>query len=1123
MEKRKKNSLFIFVVFLIGIIVISGFLYQKYEAGEIKKEKYLELSAISKLKESQISGWISKQLLNAEFVARSPFYVEVIDQLMKGKANASLIEKIIELNTLVKEQNNLEDVILISPDFKKTFSISEKKFKLDPTTQEKLLYAKNSKSTTLTPIFFCPTHNQNHLDFISPVIHENKLIAFFICRTNTATFLNPLIQSWPTNSKTGETLLVTVEHDSVVFLNQLRHVKNIPLKMKISLKNKDIAAVRAALGENGIFEGNDYSGVKVLSDIIKVRNTNWFMIAKVDIDELYANLSYRTIMIYVIVLLVSLLIVIFFVANIRSNQKDHLEKLLAFEKERRKEEQEFRTTLYSIGDGVITTDLDGKIKRMNHVAEELTGWKEKDARGADIEKVFEIISEETRKHVETPIRKVLDNGIVVGLANHTLLVSRDGSETPIADSGSPIRDEIGEISGVVLVFRDQTEERNKQKEIEESAHRFLSLFQNMSEGVALHELVFNQAGKPVNYRIIDINHQFENILNLKKENIVGKLATEAYGVEVPPYLNEYSSVAITEKPKLIKTYFPPMDKHFEISVAPWSNNGFATIFTDVTERIKNEEAILLREEKLSVTLNSIGDGVISTDINGMITNLNPVAEKLTGWTNEEAVGVPLQKVFNIINSETRETAANPIWRVIKEGVIVGLANHTALISKDGAERQIADSAAPIKMKDGKIIGAVLVFSDVTDQYAIQDRLKQSERLLRESQKVARIGSYFLDMNAGFWQSSDTLNEIFGIDENYEKSVAGWIAFIHPEWQDFMNDYLFNDVLKNGRFDQEYKIVRLKDGVERWVHGYGEVEFDENKNPINMIGTIQDVTDITNARVELEKYKNKLEEIVRQRTEQLDNVNARLIEEIQKQKEYELLLQHSLINEKEMNELKGRFISTVSHEFRTPLMSIQLSIDLLQRYLKEIPDQRLSHQINSIQQSIVNLTKLLDDVLTINRADAGKINYEPAKLNLKDTIESVIEEESVYKKENHEVVINYKTERTEFSLDKKLLRYILMNLLSNAFKYSPDGGKIELTVSLLGGYLNFIVKDCGIGFGEDVSDKLFEPFFRAKNAIDIPGSGLGLSIVKKAVELHKGEIQYTSEQGKGTQFSVKIPV
>ena len=1123
MEIRKKNFLFVSVISLIVIIMISGFIYQHYEANEIKKEKYFELASIGKLKEAQISDWIKKQIYNTEIIAKSPFYAEVIDQLMKGYANAVLIGKINERNALIKEQNNFEDVLLISPDFKKIFSVSQKKFKLDPVTVDKLNKAFDSKSTTITPIYYCPTHNQNHLDFISPVIHENKLIAFFISRINTDTYLNPLVQSWPSNSKTGETLIVTRERDSVVFLNQLKFVKNIPLKMKISLKNKNVPAVRAALGETGIFEGNDYRGVKVLSDIRKVKNTNWYMITKIDTDELYANLIYRTVVIYMIVFLVSLIIIIFFIANIRSNQKDHLEKLLAIEKEKRKEQQEFKTTLYSIGDGVITTDLDGKVKRMNHVAEKLTGWNEKDAYGTNIERVFEIINEETRMNVESPIRKVLENGTVVGLANHTLLISRDGKETQIADSGAPIQDENGNVSGVVLVFRDQSEERSAHKEIVENAHKFLSLFQNMNEGVALHELVFDYSGKPINYKITDINPQFENVIKIKRENVVGKLATDAYGVDIPPYLNEYSSVAILEKPILIQTYFPPMDRHFEISVAPWSNNGFATIFTDITERIKNEEAILLREEKLAVTLNSIGDGVISTDINGTVTHLNPVAEKLTGWNNSDAIGQPLQKVFNIINSETREIAANPIWRVINEGVIVGLANHTALIAKNGSERQIADSAAPIKMRDGKIIGAVLVFSDVTDQYEIQYKLKQSERLLRESQKVARIGSYFLDMKSGHWQSSDALNEIFGIEEKYVKSVEGWIVIIHPDWQGIMNDYLLNDVFINGRFDKEYKIIRISDGAERWVHGSGEVEFDENKNPINMIGTIQDVTDITNARIELEQYKNKLEEIVKQRTKQLDNVNARLMEEIQKQKEYELLLQHSLVNEKEMNELKSRFISTVSHEFRTPLMSIQLSVDLLQRYLKEIPDLKLSHQINSIQQSIVNLTKLLDDVLTINRADAGKISCEPIELNLKDTIESIIEEESVYKKENHEVILSYKTEKTKFLLDKKLLRYILMNLLSNAFKYSPEGGKIEVIVTVLGGQINFTVKDNGIGFGEDVSDKLFEPFFRAKNAIDIPGSGLGLSIVKKAVELHKGEIQYVSEQGKGTQFIVKIPV
>ncbi|HQU33038.1 MAG TPA: PAS domain S-box protein [Thermoanaerobaculaceae bacterium] len=265
-------------------------------------------------------------------------------------------------------------------------------------------------------------------------------------------------------------------------------------------------------------------------------------------------------------------------------------------------------------------------------------------------------------------------------------------------------------------------------------------------------------------------------------------------------------------------------------------------------------------ETFRTTLYSIGDAVITTDASGRVNLMNPVAETLTGWREADAAGKPLPEVFRIVNERTRATVENPVERVLREGVVAGLANHTLLIACDGTERPIADSGAPIRGDGGGIIGVVLVFRDQTKERAAEGTLKEREFWLSESQRVARLGSYVLDFVTGAWTSSPMLDEIFGIDAGYARNVEGWGAVVHPEERSELLDYLAHLMATRGRFDKEYRIARISDGAERWVAGFGELTFDPSGRPLRMIGTIQDITERKTAQQRLDASERRYREL-----------------------------------------------------------------------------------------------------------------------------------------------------------------------------------------------------------------------------------------------------------------------
>ncbi len=499
------------------------------------------------------------------------------------------------------------------------------------------------------------------------------------------------------------------------------------------------------------------------------------------------------------------------------------------------------------------------------------------------------------------------------------------------------------------------------------------------------------------------------------------------------------------------------------------------------------------EENTRATLNSIGDAVIATDTAGRVTRMNPVAEQLTGWSLEEALGRPVTDVFRILNAQTRAAVTDPVTRVLKTGDIVGLANHTALIGRDGRERQIADSGAPIRSSGGDVMGVVLVFRDVTDSYRMQQALRRSEERYRSFVERFKGIAYRgrMDFSVEFFHGA--VEEITGYTE--DEFVYGgmrWDGLIHP---DDLNDLFTEDEdrlhsVPGFSYEREYRI-RRKDGQIRWVFDSVQSVCDETGKPLYVQGTIYDITDRKKAEEALVRARDELET----RAAELERINRELED----------------------------FAYIASHDLKEPLRGIHnYSSFLLEDYADRLDEEgqtklytlmRLTQRLESLLDELLHYSRVGRIELVMRPTDAGELVRE-----VLETMETVLEE--------HNVTVTVNADMPSIVCDRASVGEVFRNLITNAVKYNDSQ---EKRVEIGGGESDepglavLYVRDNGIGIPEKHQDKVFKIFKRLHGRDQYGGgTGAGLTLARRIIERHGGTIHLTSEYGQGSTFLMTLP-
>jgi PAS domain S-box-containing protein len=516
-----------------------------------------------------------------------------------------------------------------------------------------------------------------------------------------------------------------------------------------------------------------------------------------------------------------------------------------------------------------------------------------------------------------------------------------------------------------------------------------------------------------------------------------------------------------------------------------------TVTASKTELEQAQASLRDSEQRWATTLASIGDAVIATDTSGKIMFMNGEAEELTGWPLSEASQKPVKTVFNIINEQTRLEVQSPIDKVLREGMVVGLANHTVLIRKDGAEVPIDDSGAPIRDKDGKTTGVVLVFRDITE------RKKVEEAVTRQAELIDLTLDAIIVMNLEgvitFWSKGAEKMYGWTKDEVIGRDIQDLLETKFPRTLKEVLD----QVNVEGKWSGELThTTKNRDTVVVQSYWLGRLGKDGKiseilESNVDVTQRIQMQTKLEESAILLEEYANQMEALANQRAEQLKNA--------------------------ERLAAIGATAGMVGHDIRNPLQAITGDVYLVKTDLAAMPDseekKNILESLQEIEKNVNYVNKIVADLQDFARPILPKLE----EIDLEQIIHFVLARLDI--PGNVTVKHLIRKDFPKVKADQAYMQRILTNLANNAIQAMPKGGKLTINAIAKNGKAIISVEDNGEGVPENVRSKLFTPLVTTKSK----GQGFGLSVVKRFTEGMGGTVTFESEVGKGTKFIVELPL
>lgn len=961
-DRRKVLRRIALSLLILGLIIgISGIWASHFIKRQIQIEKHRDLTAIANLKVGEITRWLNERKNEGLFLQQNPDFLIMLRQFVDDPDNETLKFKITNwvkpiLNNhdycglhILNMQNHIIASIFADS------SYHEPHAKINSSVLNSML----ADSIQFGEIHRDSTTQHFHFDMIAPMFINGTIFSTVILTINPGIYLFPSIKEWPVLSKTSETLIVKTDGDSVAYLNQLRFLNNQPLALKFKIDpHSPLPSVKAVLGSKGLITGTDYRGEKVLAKVVSIPGTNWFMIAKTDMSEVYAPFWQRAA--YLIVLSISLLIAIgsVLITVWKRNEAHLLRRQLELEKETKALEQHYaymtryandiimllnengdliqlnergiekygynsteirelnisqlrasstrgdltqvlqkihseghtrletvhitksgvefpvevsarsikiddkvfiqsiirditnrknyeqailerennlKITLESIGDAVIVTNKEGRITRINKVAEDLTGWKATDAIQKPLDEVLVIRNGEAGQPIDSLIDRVQREDVVIGLSSQAVLVSRTGQLIHISDSAAPIHNQKGEMIGIVIVFRDTTERYHQDQILRESEEKFRLLAESTPVAIMIYQgdswVYANKGAKVITgYDPEDfIQMNFWQIVHQEDQQmIIERGRARQQGLAVP---DRYQFRIIAKNGDV---------RWVDLSGTLINYNGKPAGMISVMDVTEQKEAMMKiaeNESRLSSIFKAapVGIGLV---VNRVITEANDRVFKITGYTHAELIGNNARLLYQ--DDAEFEFVGREKYRQIS---VAGVGEvETRWKTKEGEIVDVLVRSVPLDTEDYSK-GVMFTAMDITER-------KRSEKSVRESQRTLSTlisnlqGIVYRCRNDKTWTMfflSDGFKTITGFDpdEFLESGTKAYAELLHPDDQPNIWNQVQDAILKQQSYEFEFRIKTSKSDYI-WVWEKGRGVYDDNGNLLFLEGFISDI-------------------------------------------------------------------------------------------------------------------------------------------------------------------------------------------------------------------------------------------------------------------------------------------
>lgn len=584
-SSRKRNRtiilIFVFVALLFGVF---GSMYYHNEKRTIRQNIADELKTIAWLKSDQLADWYAAECEDVDLIAGNGILIESLQSWLStgSSKDRGILSRYI---SSLKREHAYEELFLYSPDDQRVVFPDDGRTLANSVLRRLADSAAVHRCVLTTDVYLCTDHKTPHIDFIAPIrVSRGGTPLVLVARFDPYASLFPLIEKWPTTRNSAETYIVRADKDSLLILSNLRHGSIPALTLGINLNDTSIAAVRGIRKPHALAEGIDYRKQRVFSQVSVVHGTPWYIVAELDVEEAMGEFFFEVKMLAGMIVLLLAVLATAYALFYSHRQREMLQRLYSLQ-------LEYHTILLGIPDAVITTDAQGLIRHLNPAAELLTEWKQEDARGKPFDILGEFVTETDGKAIESPVVRLLSRDGDYRSSDGLLFLSGSGKRIPILESASVIQGDGDGVIGAVILLRDQTGPRARQRQIEENESKFRSLFETTSDAIAVYDLVPHEGDEEFSAVLTDCNERFAALLQQPVSALIGKRIEEVKVVEGDTLVEALRKAKATNAPLVTDLHAKELGKYFVLAAFTPAPHRAALAFHDVTERKQAEEAL----------------------------------------------------------------------------------------------------------------------------------------------------------------------------------------------------------------------------------------------------------------------------------------------------------------------------------------------------------------------------------------------------------------------------------------------------------------------------------------------------------------------------------------------------